>query len=101
MANILVPFFYKEMQETDMTKNECDHYDSAMYKSSYDWTQANEGYELFMRYKHHLSTFNAYGLRMTSKGSELYEVITIPVDSVGKAPEAVDNPETRRNERET
>ena len=69
-----------------MNKNECDHYDSAMYKSSYDWTQANEDYELFMRYKHHLSTFNAYGLRMTSKGSELYEVITIPVDSVGKAP---------------
>ena len=69
-----------------MNKNECDHYDSAMCKSSYDWTQANEGYELFMRYNHHLSTFNAYGLRMTSKGSELYEVINIPVNSVGKAP---------------
>ena len=71
-----------------MTKPECDHYDSAVFKSTWDWTQANDGYELFMTYKHHLATFNAYGLRMTSKGkeTELYEVIKIPVDSVGKAP---------------
>ena len=71
-----------------MTKTECDHYDSAVFKSTWDWTQANDGYELFMTYKHHLNTFNAYGLRMTSKDkeSELYEVINLPVDSVGKAP---------------
>ena len=84
-----------------MNKNECDHYDSAMYKSSYDWTQANEGYELFMRYKHHLSTFNAYGLRMTSKGSELYEVITITRGQRRQSTRVVDNPEAQRNERET
>ena len=72
-----------------MTKHECEHYDSAVFKSTWDWTQANDGYELFMTYKHHLATFNAYGLRMTSKNckeSELYEVVKIPVDSVGKAP---------------